>query len=342
MRYLVRAQVDAGAEVTVGYLHDGPVDDLPDVRWHQFDARGNHDPRLLVQILRLVRQFRPDVIHTWILQMDVLGGVAAKLTRTAWVCREPSSAACYADDWKTRLRTTLVSRADAVVSNSAAGDRYWQQHGRRVSRHIIYNGLPLEAITEAAPVERGGLGVAEGQRLVVYAGRMDDRAKNLKRLLEAFAQVRKRVDARLILCGDGHDYDRVAGWIAANDLGDVAELTGHVDNVWSYMKAADLFVSVSLFEGRPNAVIEAMVCRAPLLVSDIEPHREFLDGDSAYFAAPEDTASIADAIVACLDDIEAARTRALAAEQLSRDWSIESMRAGYERVYAACLERRGA
>ena len=47
------------------------------------------------------------------------------------------------------------------------------------------------------------------------------------------------------------------------------------------MKASDAFVSTSTFEGQPNAVLEAMACGCPLVVSDIPAHREFLDDQTA-------------------------------------------------------------
>jgi glycosyltransferase involved in cell wall biosynthesis len=47
------------------------------------------------------------------------------------------------------------------------------------------------------------------------------------------------------------------------------------------MKASNAFVSTSAFEGQPNAVLEAMGCGCPLVVSDIPAHREFLGPETA-------------------------------------------------------------
>jgi glycosyltransferase involved in cell wall biosynthesis len=53
-------------------------------------------------------------------------------------------------------------------------------------------------------------------------------------------------------------------------------IIGRVKNVADYLRCSDYFVSVSCAEGLPNAVLEAMACGLPVLLSDIEPHKEIL------------------------------------------------------------------
>src|SRR5271156_81289 len=57
---------------------------------HPLRGNHNHDPRLLWQLLRIVRQVKPDLIQTWLPQMDVLGGLAAILSRTPFLITERS------------------------------------------------------------------------------------------------------------------------------------------------------------------------------------------------------------------------------------------------------------
>ena len=61
--------------------------------------------------------------------------------------------------------------------------------------------------------------------------------------------------------------------------------------MWPLLKRADFLVSTSLFEGEPNAVLEAMECGCPLVVSDIPAHRELL-GEDALYAAPGEAGAI--------------------------------------------------
>jgi glycosyltransferase involved in cell wall biosynthesis len=56
---------------------------------------------------------------------------------------------------------------------------------------------------------------------------------------------------------------------------------GRVYNVLDYLRAADFFVSASQAEGLPNTVLEALACGLPVLLSDIEPHKEIVELNSA-------------------------------------------------------------
>jgi hypothetical protein len=178
MSYLASAQARAGHEVGVAYRSEGPEPpELPGVVRHALRASGNHDPRLLVRLVALLRRVRPEIAHTWILQMDVLAGLAARLTGTPWVCREPVSGATYGGAWKHRLRRGLLRGADAIVANSTAGERYWAGLHPGGTRCVIGNALPLDAIEAAPPTPPEALGVAPGRRFARPRGAPHRRAR---------------------------------------------------------------------------------------------------------------------------------------------------------------------
>jgi glycosyltransferase involved in cell wall biosynthesis len=107
--------------------------------------------------------------------------------------------------------------------------------------------------------------------------------------------------------------------------------------IWALMKKASIFASLSSYEGCPNAVMEAMVCGCPLVISDIPAHRQILDESCALFVNLSDVHQTANAIIQILDDSEAAKGRALIAKQKTIDWSIAGMARNYEKVYKKCM-----
>jgi glycosyltransferase involved in cell wall biosynthesis len=342
--YLGGALTTIGWEVHVALLSGGP--NLERLQMggavvHQVGARGNHDPAILAQLLGLMRRLQPDVVETWLPQMDILGGIAARLTRRPWILQERSGEPAYPPTLKHRARVAVAAGSSAVISNSGEGDRYWQRRLRgRVRRYIIRNAVPLKEMESASPATGDEIGIEPEERLVLYVGRLAPE-KNLAVLVSALRVVLADPRNVAALCGEGPLRSSVAGWLAEAGVADRVRLPGYVSNVWSWLKRADVFVSPSMFEGHPNAVVEAMACGCPLVVSDIPAHREFLDEESAVLVRPDQPAQLAEAIAHVLTSGEVARSRAAKARATTATWSIGAIsRRHAEAYYEVLADRR--
>ena len=327
-----------GHRVDVAYLNNGPDRlELSGVTMHQLVARNNYDPYLLWQLVRLIRRLKPDVVHTWILQMDILGGMAARLNGVPWIFREPCSAMAYPPTWKNLLRVRVGSGAIAIVSNSSGGDEYWKTQLPHSRRYIVPNGLPVHEIDRTVAALPPGLAKSEVP-IVLYAGRLtsDGSAiKNLKVFLKALAYVRPQQNVLGILCGEGPQRSELEKLRHKLGLDADVHFTGHlpVALVWALMKKASVFVSLSAFEGCPNTVMEAMACSCPLVLSDIPAHREILNERCALFVDPSNIQQTADTIVQALCNADTSKGRAFIAKQKTQEWSIAEMAKNWERVY---------
>jgi glycosyltransferase involved in cell wall biosynthesis len=338
LSYLAPELVRMGHEVHVAYSMDGPDrPQLPGVVLHRLKSGSNCDPSLLWQILRLTRRLKPDIIHTSILQMDILGGIAAKLNKVPWIFREPSSAMAYVSNWKQRLRVRVGSAARAIVSNSAGGDEYWRNWLPLSRRYVIANGLPLSEIENIAAALPPGISDSQTP-IVLYVGRLASgvsATKNLKAFLESLAYVERQHRVQGIFCGEGPQ--RLELEMLRRELGlkDNVHFTGHLPGpaVWALMKKAAVFVSLSAYEGCPNSVMEAMSCSCPLVLSDIPAHREILDESCALFVEPFNIQQTADTILQILTNVGASKARAMIARRKAQEWPIAEMARNYERVY---------
>jgi len=106
------------------------------------------------------------------------------------------------------------------------------------------------------------------------------------------------------------------------------------------MKRADAFVYLSLYDGFPNVVLEAMACGCPLVVSDIPAHRDFLDEQCALFVSPRRPADVAEAIRRTLFAPVEAQARAKIAKEKVTRWSVAWVARQYDEVYREVLECR--
>jgi glycosyltransferase involved in cell wall biosynthesis len=300
-------------------------------------ASGNHDPLILLRLVALIRRLSPDIVMTWVVQMDVLAGIAATLLSVPWILREPASEACWPPTLKNRLRRWIARRSAAIISNSPQGDSYWAKSGVSVRRRVIANGVPLVDVRNAAPATKESLGIERNTPTVVYVGRLVDGQKNVLRMARAFFKSTKLVRSCLIVCGDGPDRGALEDSVAANAVDGAVVLLGMVRDSWSWLRQADAAILVSHYEGQPNALLEAMACGCPIIASDIGEHREILDESSALLVDPCDEDAIAEAIGQVLIERDAARARAERAAEVIQRYSIESAVEQYLAEYREVL-----
>ncbi len=139
-------------------------------------------------------------------------------------------------------------------------------------------------------------------------------AKDLSTLIRAFAIVRENRPARLLIIGDGEERPKLEALVSELGLSDDVSMPGYLNNL-PYMKATDVFVLSSIFEGLPTVLIEALAC-SPAIVSTDCPSgpQEILDGGIYGKIVPmRDPQAMADAILHQLDhpqDVHLLRKRA--------------------------------
>ena len=335
LTYLAGGLTSGGWEVHVALLTGGPhlkTLERSGAVIHVMAVSNNYDPRLFMKIGRVIDAVAPAVVQTWIPIMDIAAGFVSSIKGVPWILSERSSNEDYFSRAKRLLRRASARRATAIVANSQAGGRYWASKLPCARRFVIENALPLEEM-DAIPAAdltrfRGG----QATRLILAAGRYDP-GKNYVALVQALQIVARNCNIRAIFCGEGPDEPAIREAVDLADLRDRILLAGFRQDVWSLMKASDLYVSISHFEGTANTVMEAAACGLPLVLSDIPEHREMFGDDAAWFVDHHDPALVAQTIEEVLGDPAAMRSRAVRATRRVRQWTVEAMTARYDAVY---------
>lgn len=331
-----------GWDVDVATMNEGP-NSAPlraaGVTVRRVGTGVNHDPRLLLQLIALIRRLRPDVVHAWLRQMDVLGGLAASITGTPWILGERTTALHHPDTMKNRLRSLVASRAALIVSNSRGGDEYWKARAPETPRRVIPNALPLDELRAAAPVS--STRVPADAMVVLFVGRFS-LEKNIDTVMDTMIAVVRRSAAHVVLCGDGPERRRLKDAVAASGLSDRVHFEGVVEPPYGWMKRASVMVNLSFGEGSPNAVLEAMACGTPLVLSDIEAHRELVREEWAPFVPPDSSAAATEAVLEILRAPAHAAARAARARELAitDSYGADSIARQYDAAYRFAIAAR--
>lgn len=187
----------------------------------------------------------------------------ARLVRHPLIYREgslPKSNVPRSSWW---LYGPVLRRFDAVVAQSGFAAAELADLGvRGVRCHVISNPLPDDAWENGVRSQSG----AAPRFLAV--GRLSPE-KGFSRLIDAFAQGRARFpDAVLTILGEGGQRAALERQIAAAGLGHCVRLAGFSPDVRRWLAQADVVVASSVYEGQPNALMEALAAGCRVVTID--------------------------------------------------------------------------
>jgi glycosyltransferase involved in cell wall biosynthesis len=177
--------------------------------------------------------------------------------------------------------------------------------------HLLPHGVDTDQFRPAEANERDALrralGLPDGL-LAVYTGRLL-RGKGLGTLLAAFAAVAlERPDVQLVLVGSGDGQslsveDELRARASAAPLAGRVVFAGRRERVADWLRACDLFVFPSVFEGLGISLVEALSCGLPAIGSRTGGIVDVIaDGRSGVLVPPGDAVALADALRALLAD----------------------------------------
>ena len=301
------------------------------------------------RLVRLLRQWRPQLVQTWMYHADLLGGLATAIAGVpvCWGVRHSNLSSK-----QNKASTLLVARVCAWISSRvparaiSCSTRAADIHrvlGYAVPFEVVPNGLDVSAWTPRPELRarvREQLGLPRDAFVFAHAGRADSQ-KNHAGLALAFSRLHAVMPhACLLLCGTGlspdDPYFRALPFM--EDARDSVWPLGPRDDLPQLWQAADAFVLSSVGEAFPNVVAEAMACGLPCVVTDVGDSAEIV-GETGRVVPPADPEALADAMQALLD-MPAPERRRLGAEARVRVetlYTLERMAAGFRRVWDEVL-----
>jgi glycosyltransferase involved in cell wall biosynthesis len=342
---LMRALSERQIDVHVAYLHEGPNSDLArasGATMHRLEVSGNHDPRALASLLHVVkRRVRPSIVQTWLLYADVLGGMAAKLSRVPWLLSERNSGELYVSGLKNAFRRRLGLHADAIAANSRAGLEYWTTAGFRGDGAVIRNIVQPREASESA-MHAAALPADLGAEQILIVGRLEEQ-KNPKGILNVLERVfSARPSARAHFLGIGSmEAELQASVDRSSVLRGRVSFHGFIPDVTPWLRGASALFSFSRYEGTPNVVLESIAQGCPVVVSDIPEHLELLGPATAWIAPLKDLDGAASVLMSVLADRDEARRRSDRAIELLGEFNAARVARQYSDLYSRMLERRG-
>lgn len=304
------------------------------------DLRSSRVLFSLPGLLRYLRSERPRALLSAMGHANVIAVAARELARvpTRVVVSERnhlSVSIARARSLRARMLGRFMRRAyrraDGIiaVSGGVADDLAAHIGLARENVQVVFNPVVDSRLRALAAEPVDAPWFKKGDRpLVLAVGRLTEQ-KGFFTLIRAFARLRATQPARLAILGEGELRNELESEVKRLGLKKDVSLPGFVDNPFSFMRHADLFVLSSAWEGLPNVLIQAMACGIPVVSTDCPsgPAEILESGRWGRLVPVGDDKALAEAMAATLDEAEHPDVAARAAE-FSVDRAVE----GYLRV----------
>lgn len=357
---LARAMARLGVEVVMcgvsGKRAFQGNDDLSLIRLPAFDWLPRYVGGvafLFVALISLIRaRRRYDLIHAHGLSSVAPAAIIAGTFLGKPVIAQARGAGMTGDvsilgqSWLRSFRRRLLMTVDRYVAltDQIGGELLGLGlDGRRVV--TIPNGVDTSVFYPWVGDRRAlrrKLELSEEDKMVIFVGRLVP-GKRVDLLIRGLRQVRERVpEARLVLVGDGPLRSELEQIVVRLGLDSSVIFAGNRPDVAAYLQASDVFVLPSEAEGMSNAVLEAMACGLPVLVSDCEGNRELvtngLDGMVFPHGSEKSLAQKIETLL--LDTVCAQRLAGAAVEKVQSQFRLESVATRYMELYETVVGTR--
>jgi len=263
----------------------------------------------LPALVRYLRRERPSALLSTLDHANIIAIWARKLALSPCrlvvrIAANISQSAKNAPTARGRLIPYLVRKyypwVDAIVavSQGIADDLVGTMGLPKERICVIYNPVVTPELFEKARELLDHPWFAPGQPPVVLSVGRLVKQKDYPTLIRAFAMVRAQCPARLMILGEGEERPKLEALIRELGLQNDVSLPGFVDNPYTYMAKAAVFVLSSAWEGLPNALIEAMAVGTPVIATDCPsgPREILEDGKWGRLVPVGDVLAVAESI----------------------------------------------
>ena len=339
--------------VTFARPHDGPNGLIDRARRaglpvHVLEESGPFDLSLLPKVRQLIRSLAPDIIQTHHVKSHFLIARSGLNRSYPWIAFHHGYTATNLkqrlynqfDRWSLRHPDHLVTVCGPFKNQLTA----FGIPSERIS--ILHNTLEASPAPDSAAMNAARSLVPTGAPILLIVGRLSQEKGHLD-LIAALALLHSQYPQlpwHALFIGEGPARASLTAAMAHAALDARISLPGHQDDVKPFYGLADLFVMPSHSEGSPNALLEAMMARVPIVATHVGGIPEIVtNGETALLVPPSDPVALAAALAQLLANPALAQRLADAAQRQALDHHQPSAyRRQLAKIHLQVLRQKGS
>ena len=309
---------------------------------HCLSARGPWDLRTFYRLAALLHQLQPHVLHCCLMHANVAGALVGKLMGTHRVFTSTHTAE-KGTLWHLKAEN-LICRLHPIsvcISHSVKCHLIRHAHIPPSRLTVIYYGIDCPKFAHAHPADLSEFGFTKNRKTLIFVGRLDP-VKNIDLILHALSQLvrQQKQNLQLLIVGDGPQRPQLEKLTGQLNLTDRVYFAGARRDVERLLKAADLFLMPSQWEGFGLAAAEALAAGLPVIASRTDGLIDVIEHNvTGLLVTPNDLHDLTQSIKSLLDNPQKMKSLAQAAQKKAHQkFSRNSMIKNYANFYLRLLQ----
>jgi len=305
---------------------------------HTFDCS------IIKDICNIIKREKIQIVRTHQYHANFYGRIAAKKSKVP--CIVASVHNVYTRDKKLHRRIInrfLARFTDKIIAVSEEVKKDILKYDKipEDKVQVIYNGIDLNAFNESFDKDqiKNKLGINPNVPVIGTVGRLTEQKGHIY-LLQAVSKLKHKFpDIKVLIVGDGPFMDELKSYTSSSGLSNNVIFTGFRRDIPELLSIMDIFVFPSLWEGLPNALIEAMASGKAIIASNLPQIKEVLDSDGlGILVPPKDINAISESITFLLKNrLTAENMGILVKNRAFNCFSIKNTVKLYEKLFEKIL-----
>lgn len=260
-----------------------------------------------LKVIKIIRQYKPDIIHGAVFEGVALATIAGTLARVPMIVAEETS-----DPANRRWRGHLLTKFFFALADKAVGVSPFVSNYLKTKLNInadkvvtIMNGVANRDVTVSNREKvREQLDITEDTFLIGFVGRLEDDMKQVSLLIRVLEKlVNDERDVHLLIVGDGVDKSFLDNLSSELNLSAHITFVGYQSATEKFYAAMDLFCLASKREAFGLVLAEAMFAKVPVVASNVGGIPYVVeDGVSGLLAESGDVADFHNKILRVMED----------------------------------------
>ncbi|NVK53929.1 MAG: glycosyltransferase [Flavobacteriaceae bacterium] len=298
------------------------------------------------QVLKVVREFKPHIIHGAIFEGMSMAAIGGKLGKVPITILEETSFPQSRSQKAIYLQQLFVKVADKVIGIAPTVISYLIDQVKipQSKLRLINNGVnsPREVSPNELEELRLKLGIKNEDLIIGSAGRFYNEVKRFTDILEALNQL-PIFNIKFLLLGQGPDRDLILRKAKELGLEKQLILPGYQTDTAPFYELMDMFCIASAHEGFGLVAAEAMLHGLPVIATKVGGLQDIvLDQETGYLVPPLSPESLAEKIQILIEQPELRQEMGERGKKRALEhFSAERYCREVENLYLELLERKG-